>query len=493
MISFDLSLLLPITLLLPLVTAIAGRLPAPWSERSHLAGATAVLAAGLGLAVGVFAGGPLLWADLLYADALSALLVAVVVLVGWGGAAYSIGYLRHDVSEGHLVAVQQRWFVQWYQLFLAAMLATVLVENLGLMWAAVEATTLASAVLVGFYRTRAAHEAAWKYLLICTVGITFALFGVLLAYYAGARALGDGEAALSWRALVAAAPRLDPGLMRLSFIFVLVGFGTKAGFAPLHTWLPDAHSQAPTPVSAVLSGVLLPCALYAILRFHVIAAGTLGPSFSSDLLLWFGVLSAVVAVPFVLIQRDIKRLLAYSSIEHIGLIAVAIGIGGPIALFAAGLHLLAHAVGKALLFFAAGNIAVRYGTRTMARITGAARVMPVSGSIVLLGALALAGSPPSPLFVSELGMLGAGVAAGRLPTVALLLACLALVFAGLVYHASRMAFGTTSARVLQGESRWGAALVGVPLVGLAVLGVFLPPPLVSALQQVAAVLARASL
>jgi hydrogenase-4 component F len=487
----DAAALLPLVLVLPLLTAAAGRLPAPWSERAHLLGASALLAACLGLAGRVFGGGPLAAGDLLYADALSALLVAVIGLVGWGGAAYSVGYLRHDVAEGRLAANQGRWFVQWYQLFLLVMLATVLAENLGLMWAAVEATTLASAVLVGFYRTRAAMEAAWKYLLICTVGITFALFGVLLIYYSGVRAAGLEEGALSWRAMMAAAPRLDPALVRLAFIFVLVGFGTKAGFAPLHTWLPDAHSQAPTPVSAVLSGVLLPCALYAILRFHLIAVGTVGPAFSSDLLVLFGVLSAVVAVPFVLVQRDLKRLLAYSSMEHIGLIAAAVGIGGPLALFAAGLHLLGHAVGKALLFFAAGNVSQRYGTRAIGRISGAASVLPLSGAALLAGALALAGAPPSVLFTSELGLLAAGFAGGRGLSATLLLACLALVFAGLVYHAARMSLGRRPERVRRGEGRSDGLLIGLPLAALALLGVWLPPPLVEAIQQVAAVLGGA--
>ena len=484
----DAELLLPLLLILPLLTALAGRLPAPWSERSHLAGATALLLVGLLLAARVFGAGPLLLADLLYADALSALLVLAIVLVGWGGAVYSVGYLRHDVQAGRLAPSQCRWFVQWYQLFLATMLAAVLAENLGLMWAAIEATTLASAILVGFYRTRGAIEAAWKYLMLCTVGITFALFGLLLFYYAGARAVGLPEAALSWRALMAAGAGLDPDLTRLAFVFVLVGFGTKAGFAPLHTWLPDAHSQAPTPVSAVLSGVLLPCALYAILRFHLVAVAALGPAFSSDLLLLFGLLSAVVAAPFILVQRDLKRLLAYSSIEHVGLVAAAVGIGGPLALFAAGLHLLAHAVGKALLFFAAGNVAQRYDTRTIGRISGAATVLPLSGAALLAGGLVLAGAPPSALFVSELGLLAAGFGRGRALAAVLLLACLALVFAGLLYHAARMALGAPPARLARGEPRLAGLLVGAPLLGLVGLGLYLPPPLVAALQQVAVVL-----
>jgi hydrogenase-4 component F len=225
-----------------------------------------------------------------------------------------------------------------------------------------------------------------------------------------------------------------------------------------------------------------------LLRVHLIAVGSLGPAFSSSLLLLFAVLSAVVAVPFVLVQRDLKRLLAYSSIEHIGLIAAAIGIGGPLALFSAALHLLGHAIGKALLFFAAGNIAQRYDTHVMGRIAGAASSLPFSGGALLLGSLALAGAPPSVLFTSELGLLAAGFERERSLGAIVLLACLALVFAGLIYHTARLTLGGSPARVRRGESRPVGLLLGVPLVGLVLLGLWIPVPLVAALEQVAQVL-----
>ncbi len=483
--------LLPGILALPVLTGVlAWATPVRWSERIQVAGSTALLAGAAVLAARVFDAGPLTLDGWLDVDPLSALLVSVVALVGWAAALYGVAYLRHDVASGRLAPDQPRWFALWYQLFLFTMLAAVLAENLGVQWVAIEATTLASAVLVGFYRTEQAVEAAWKYLLICTVGITFALFGVLLVYYAGVR-VGGGEAALSWRALAASASSLDPGLVKLAFVFALVGYGTKAGFAPMHTWLPDAHSQAPTPVSAVLSGVLLPCALYAILRFHAIATAALGPAFSSNLLILFGVLSAAVAVPFILIQHDLKRLLAYSSIEHMGVIAVAIGIGGPLALFGAMLHLVAHAVGKALLFFAAGTVAHRYETRNMARIRGAARVVPLSGTALLVGGLALAGAPPSALFTSELSILAAGFERGQTPATIVLLGCLALIFAGVLYHLGGLALGRAPLGRVRGDSRLSWALVGVPLAVVAGLGVIVPPPLADALRQAAAILGGA--
>lgn len=472
----------------PLAAAAAGRFaPGRWSERSQLALATVTLLLALTASIQVFAGGPRS-EGIFYLDALGALLLAVIGLVGWGGAAYAICYLRHDVAVRRLAPNQPRWFYCWYHLFLASMLAVVTTENLGLVWVAIEATTVFSAILVGFYRTREALEAAWKYLIICTVGISLALFGTLLLYYAGVHAIGGEAPALSWRLLRENAGSLDPRLVRLAFVFVLVGYGTKAGFAPLHTWLPDAHSQAPTPVSAVLSGVLLPCALYAIVRVHLIAVGALGPDFSSTLLIALGLLTTAVAVPFILVQHDLKRLLAYSSMEHVGIMAVAFGFGGPIGFFAAALQLAGHGVGKALLFFSAGTLANRYGTRNMARIHGAARALPYSGPLLLAGALALAGAPPSSLFVSEFSLLFEGFSSGRVVVSVVLLACLTLIFVGMLFHVGRMTLGNPRAAVRRGESWRALVFVGGPLGLIALLGVFVPPPLVAALSQVATLL-----
>ena len=481
-----------LVVLTPLVAALLGRfLPGRWSDRGQLFGATLASLLALVVVTRVFLAGPIAYGPF-YLDALGALLLAVIALVGWGGAAESIGYLRHDVAARRLAADQPRWFYVWYHLFLVSMFAVVTLENLGLIWVAIEATTVFSAILVGFYRTKDSLEAAWKYLIICTVGISFALFGTLLLYYAGAHGLGSEASALSWRVLRANAGQLDPRLIRLAFVFLLVGYGTKAGFAPLHTWLPDAHSQAPTPVSAVLSGVLLPCALYAIVRVHLIAVGALGPAFSSTLLIAMGTLSVAVAVPFILIQHDLKRLLAYSSIEHVGLMTVAFGLGGPIGFFAAAVHLVTHGLGKALLFFAAGAFSERYGTRNMARIHGAARALPFSGPILLAGALAIAGAPPSGLFLSELSLLAVGFSTGRTWVSIILLACLTLIFGGMVFHAGRMVLGAPRRTVKRGESVGALALVGLPLAAVVLFGVFIPPPIVSAFGQVVTLLGGAT-
>jgi hydrogenase-4 component F len=475
-------------LLIPPVTGLLCRLlrRQAATEAINAAGATLTLVAGVALAVRVFRDGPVAaFGDALYVDALGALLIGVIVAVGWCAALYSVGYLRHDLAHGEVPRNQLGWYYLGFHGFIWTMLLTGMVNNLGLLWVAIEATTIVSALLVGFYRTPAALEAAWKYLILCTVGIAFALFGVLLTYYASLQAFDSG-ATLDWTALVAGADRLDPGVMKIAFAFILIGFGTKAGFAPLHTWLPDAHSQAPSPVSAILSGVLLNCAVVGILRFHLIASGTaLGPDFSSRLLIGFGVLSVAVAVPFLLVQTDIKRLLAYSSVEHIGLIAVAIGFGGPIGVFAGLLHLVNHALTKALLFFVAGELVQRYGTRHIRAIRGVVTGAPLLGSLLLIGAFAITGLPPFGIFVSELGIVSAGFRAGYWPLAALLIALLAFVFAGIFNHVARMAFGPEGNRRAAGDlGRGSGVLLGLPIVAITILGLYVPPPLTNALQQV---------
>lgn len=479
-------------LIAPLVTGLLARLGpgGPFAERVSVIGSLVTLGAGALVAADVVAGGPRsALGGLLYVDALSALMVLVIVGGGLFATVASIGYLRHDLRHGETTPEQVRWYYPGLHAFVWTMLSAVLVDNLGLLWVAVEATTLASALLVGFYRSRAALEAAWKYLILCTVGITFALFGILLTYYATDRVLGEHGATLSWRALIEVAPQLDADLLRLAFVFVVIGFGAKAGFAPLHTWLPDAHSQAPSPVSGLLSGVLLNCALYGILRFVPIASASVGPRFVHDLLLGFGLLSVAVAVPFILVQRDLKRLLAYSSVEHVGLVTAAVGLGGPAALFAGLLHLVNHALTKSLLFFAAGVLVQRYGTRRIGAMRGAVRAVPVAGPLFLLGVLGIAGLPPSGVFLSELGVIVAGVGGGAPWAALLLLALLAVTFAGLVGHAVGVTLGRPIQPLEPAKPSATTVWTLVPLaLGTVLLGVWVPEWLSETIRQAAAVL-----
>lgn len=476
-----------ILLTAPLLTALLCRLlpRQTWAASANAIGATVTLASGIAVVAQVFGNGPLsAFGGAVYVDALGALLIVTIVFIGFLAALYSNGYLKHDVAHGKIASSQTGWYYLCYHAFIWTMLVTGVVNNLGLLWVAIEATTIISAVLVGFYRSKAALEAAWKYLVLCTVGITFALFGVLLVYYASLRTLGE-EAGLDWTTLIAQASQLDPDLMKLAFVFILIGFGTKAGLAPLHNWLPDAHSQAPSPVSSVLSGVLLKCGLYGVLRFHLLTVGAVGPEFSSNLLLGFGLLSVVVAVPFILVQRDLKRLLAYHSVEHIGLIVVAIGLGGPLGLYAGLLHLFNHAVAKALLFFVAGNLSQRYGTTQMSRIRSAMQAMPLTGTLLLMGTFAITGVPPFAIFVTEFGIVGASFAQGNVAIALVLVIALAIVFAGAFGHALDMSFGRPRLRLSPvGVGPLGAVALVVPAVLMFLFGIYVPPPISQAVQQV---------
>ncbi len=427
---------------------------------------------------------------IVYVDALAGLIVLIVALVSTTAALYAVAYVRNAVAVGEIAAAQVPWFYVWLQLSIAAMFAVPLLNNLGLMWVAVEATTLTTALLVAFFRRGHALEAAWKYLMLGAVGLAFALFGLLLTYYAAAHALGESAGALAWDELRAQAETLDPGLMRVAVALVLIGFGTKAGLAPMHTWLPDAHGQAPTPVSVLLSGALLNCALYAILRFHLLAAGAVGGAFSSDLLIGIGVLSIVVAVPFVLVQHDLKRLLAYSSVEHMGIIALGVGIGGPLALFAATFHMFNHAIAKSTLFVAAGALGQRYGTLRIARMRGAIEAAPLAGLGLVLGTLAITGAPPFSPFASEFGIARAGFAGplGAVAGATALLVGSVLVFGGMLFHVLRVTLREAPSRLHRAPFPLAAALIGLPIAALLVMGVWLPPMLRDGFIAVAAVL-----
>ncbi len=481
--------LLFVLLALPVATAVLCRLVKDPGQRDvvHIAGCCATAIAGLGLAAGIFSQGPLVAVGrFLSVDFLSAYMVVLVVSVALLAGLYSPAYLRNDVARGEVKQSRTADYYLWYHLFVWTMLLVTVMNNLGLLWAAIEATTVVSAMLVGFYQSKPALEAAWKYLMLCSVGIIIALFGVLLTYY-GVSQLEDGAGSLNWTDLIVVAPRLDPGFMKLALVFVVIGFGTKAGLAPLHSWLPDAHSQAPSPISAMLSGVLLSCALYGILRFVAVATPSVGQSLPRELLMGFGFASVAVSVPFLLIQRDLKRLLAYSSVEHMGLSALAFGIGGPLGLYAGLLHLMNHALVKAFLFLLSGNIVQRYGTRRITGIHGLITVAPITGTLMLTGAFAITGMPPLSVFVSEFGILVAGTEQSMWPAVAVVVVMLAMSFIGIIYHALRMAFGSEPKTTAVAErSLLQRLALALPLAAMVVFGVAVPAPVTAALHQVVA-------
>jgi len=415
----------------------------PWLTRRHQAMGTVNIAGHLAafilalVQIAVF-GAPGRLDDFFCADALSLFFIFTIATVNLAAALYSKGYVAGEAGEGLMSDGKARLYYSLFNVFTLSMFLVTLVENLGLMWVCVEMTTLASAFLVGFHTTKKAIEAAWKYVIICSVGIVLALIGVILFYYA--LNAGAGGKTLNWDEMLLRAANLDQRLIKIAFIFILVGYGTKAGLAPMHTWLPDAHSQALTPISALLSCVLLKTSAYAILRFMVITNRAVGFPYAANLALLLGMLSLGLSAAFILVQKDIKRLLAYHSVEHIGIIFVGIGIGGPVGAFGALYHVFNHAVTKALMFFAAGSVAKKYGTHDMRNIRGVLTAMPFTGVFLLFGVFALGGLPPFSIFMSELTILSGAFAQGRYLVSGLFMFFLAVIFGALVHHFSGVLF-----------------------------------------------------
>lgn len=401
-----------------------------------VAAAAVVLAVGAGTAAWTADGGTVAAGNWFRIDALSGLMLIVIGAVGvvatWAG----IGYLDDELTAGHTDAAGARRYGVLVPLFLASMVLAVLANNLGLLWAAVEATTIVTAFLVGHRRTRKSVEATWKYVIICSVGIALAYLGTVLINYAAKQAGITEHGTLDWTELVAHAGDLDPGVMRLAFALLVLGFGTKAGMVPMHSWLPDAHSQAPAPVSALMSGVLLPVAVYALARYRVIAVASVDPRFVRGLLLTVALASLLLAAGLLLAQRDYKRLLAYSSIEHMALAVVGVAIGTPLAIGAALLHIVGHGLGKAVLFCGAGEILAREGSTRIDAVRGLFARTPVLAGLFATGLAALLGLPPFSLFVSEIGLIRAMIDEGAGWVAAVVLALLLVVFVAVTAKAA---------------------------------------------------------
>lgn len=451
---------------------------------SLLTGAVLLWIVGKVAATGAFISG---W---LYVDALSALLLLVVALLSMSATLFSASYMERELAEGRIkLNALQRYYVL-LQLFIFTMIGVLVVENLGLMWVGVEATTLASTLLVAFYFNRSALEAAWKYVMVCNVGILFALLGTILLYYTQVAVTGPENEALSWTALRAVSGQLDPMMVKLAFVFILIGYGTKAGLAPMHTWLPDAHSQAPSPISGLLSGALLSCALYALIRNLIVIQGALGTDFIRYALLVFGLFSVTIAIPFILIQHDVKRLLAYSSVEHVGIVTFGLGIGTPLAVYGAALHILNHAVAKSVLFYLVGVISQQYGSKHVMRIRGLFATLPAVGTMFMIAVLAIVGTPPLNIFMSKFTIVLAAFESNRPILGSLLLFLLAGVFAGMMFYCTRMVFGAPPRHFVRAPIGLPAmAAITLSILWVIVTGLYLPPWLQQILEQVVIIVA----
>jgi hydrogenase-4 component F len=432
--------------------------------------AVSILFVGASAAILTAGGDPLSAGSMLRIDALSALMLIVIGTVGVIATWSSVGFVDGERASGEVDAKDLRRYGALVPLFLAAMVLAVLANNLGVLWAAVEATTIVTAFLVGHRRSRRSVEATWKYVIICSVGIALAYLGTILVYYAASRTSIPPGAALDWTQLSAHANELDPGVIRIAFVLLVIGYGAKAGMVPLHSWLPDAHSQAPAPVSALMSGVLLPVAVYALMRFRTIAAGTLDPAFVRFILLSVALTSLAVATSLIIAQRDYKRLLAYSSIEHMALVVIGLAVGTPLAIAAILLHILGHGLGKAVLFCGAGQILRSEGTTQILSIRGLLARRPALAASFGAAFLALLGMPPFSLFVSELGLMRAAAADGVTWVIVVALMMLVVVFIAVSVHLVPMLLGSAATNPPDHAGVGSTAPLVTGLVALGLLG-----------------------
>lgn len=421
----------------------------------------------------------------LFVDDLNVIFIVLNTLVGFTTSVFSATYIGHELEIGRLRPAQLRFYHAMFQCMMFGMNLALVANNIGLMWVAVELATLTTVVMVGIYRTHEALEAAWKYFILGSVGIAFALFGTILVYMAAQPVVGEGTNGMVWTLLVQKAAEFDPAILNLAFVFLLLGYGTKVGLAPLHAWLPDAHAEGPTPVSAVLSGLLLNVALYALLRFKILLAANPEAVAPGNLMIALGLLSLIFAAFMLYRRRDIKRLFAYSSIEHMGIIVFAFGMGGPLANFGGLLHMVMHSLTKSGIFFSVGHIAQVKGTQNIAEIRGLTQSHPWLGWGLVIGVLAIAGLPPFGIFMSEFLIVSSTFARNAWLAVPLVFG-LIVAFGALMLRLTQLAFGPPQGSFEPARASLVPLYLHFAIVFVA--GIFLPGPVVTWFQHVARLL-----
>lgn len=492
----DYSMLVIALMALPLAASLvmaalpSKSVPRGLYEAVHLASLAGVLVLALFLTSQVVISGEAvnavgLWFRL---DALGSVFVALIGTIGFLTGFYSLGYIRHDVEIGHMGPPQVKQYYVFFSLFVFTMLVAVLSNNIIMMWVAIEATTLSTVFLVGAYSTKLSLEAAWKYVVVCTAGVAFGLYGTVLVYANAADVMADAHQAVFWTSLLPYASQFDVVLMQIAFVFAVIGFGTKAGLFPMHTWLPDAHSEAPSPVSGLLSGVLLKCAMLIIIRFYILAVQAIGPDFPQTLMLVLGILSVAFAAFAVFSQDDLKRKLAYSSCENVGVVALCLGFGGPLGVAAALLHCIFHGFTKALLFCLSGNVLMKYSTRDLNKISGILKVAPATGVLLAVGLFALSGFPPFAMFLSEVMAFVAGIVAGQIVLVVVFALALTVVIAALTHVVTHAVMGKEPEGMKKGDVGVLALLPEFVLAAVVLwFGVALPQPVLSGVEEATAV------
>jgi hydrogenase-4 component F len=488
-------MILLILLMLPLAGSLIATLVRPY--RAWVAVISVLIAgtefvAGLAIARACLIHGALSFGpgEFLRADGLSAVLTLVISGVTLVSLWFGASYLHREMAAKRLDDALMRRYYILAHMFIFTMLLAVTANNVGVMWVAVEATTITSAFLVGLQQSKASLEASWKYILIGSVGIALAFVGTVLGYFNFVQRVGHLEYALNWTVLSQVADRLNGDVLRICFVFIVIGYGTKAGLAPMYTWLPDAHSEAPAPISSIMSGSLLAVALYAILRWKVVIDTRLGATYSNRVLILMGALSVAVAAVLLIRQASYKRMLAYSSVEHMGMMCLGFGLG-PLGTFAALLHLMNHAAAKSLMFLLSGNILHRYGSTRISAIKGLLNALPWTGGLFLLGGLALLGLPPFGIFVSELLLFRAGLRAGHPWVVGLIVVLILLIFVSFLGYMNRMLYGVPPAGPAHSVSDGPALLpLALNVAALLILGLMIPEPVARLLHQVVEIVHR---
>ncbi len=415
---------------------------------------------------------------LLFLDPLNAILILIILTISFLVSIYSTPYMKKEGKHIPISKVKEFYF--WMNTFISTMLVVALSNNFGLLWIGIEGTTLATTFLISFYRNKESVEAGWKYIMLCSIGIALALFGIIVLYYASFSVLGGGMRALDWTSIYAVANKLNPKLLLISFAFIVVGFGTKVGFAPLHFWLPDAHGEAPTPISALMSGVLLNCALYSIIRIQAILNHQNTGELSSKLLMFFGIFTIIVSSLFIIRQTDYKRLLAYSSMEHMGIIAFAIGMNTNTSIFFGLYHLINHALVKTSIFMSVGSILTTLHSKNIQSIKGLFKSMPYTSILLLLSVFAITGMPPFSTFVSELFIILTGFKMYMGLTIIFVFA-LVLIFGGFIYHFLGMMMGDTDQAFK--EDYLMLLPIGILLTLSVVSSFYIPDKLITLMQN----------
>jgi hydrogenase-4 component F len=488
----NMNMAINMLLMIPLAASILIWIAARGNNRKflfilHLIASIATSAAGINCVLAVVDGSRFkLMNDFVLFDPISGIFVLVISIVGLMINLYSIKYMSWGLDNNEIEFSDARLFFSLSHVFIFTMILSVVSNNIVLMWVAVEATTLSSVFLVSLYKNKKAIEGGWKYVIICSIGLAFALYGSVLMYSSAYNVIGDAHNAMLWTSLMENAAKFDPELMKVIFVFIIIGYGTKAGLAPMHTWLPDAHAEGPAPASALLSAVLLKCAMAAIIRYYAVMNHVPGLSvFLNQIMVIVGIASILIAALFIIRQNDIKRMFAYSSTENIGIIALAISFGGKVGFFAVFFHIINHSVTKALAFCTSGNLQEIYGTRDINKMGGLVKIAPVTAVLLGISMFSLAGMPPLAIFTSEFYAISAGIDSQHYAAVGLFLLGLAIVFYGLVRKFIQIVFGKPGGEVVHNaEVSAGAYL---PLIVLAVIicviGIVPPESLMSLLNN----------